>query len=563
MNGIGPIVPLVRRFSKTFSPSSDEEGDPEAIHPDFFFNRSSVGWEVIEEKRRCVIIADAGAGKTYEMLTRARYAEERGRYAFFIRIENIGSAFVSSFDVGKAQRFEAWLESNEDAWFFLDSVDEALLHDPLAFEDAMKAFAARIADAGDRAYIIISSRSYAWRARTDRELLDQLFPYTPPEAEELEEEGLEGIVAPDTSDPSKPPSSVEVVLLDDLDDDDIRMFAAHLGATNIEEMMQEIRRSGLSNLSARPFDLLGILAKWRSERQLGGRLGYLKHSISAQLDEIDFSTAPVDQGKLSEGIRRVAAAVILTGKAEVSVPGSERTKRGFDPLKVLPDWPREAVMALLQCTLFTDAVYGAVRFRHRDIRELLAAEWFAEGLANPDRRADVEAMLIREKYGERILTPRFRPILPWLVLLDDRFRLEATAIRPEIAVEGGDVASLPVEERRSLLHSIVEQIAQGEDDRGARVNDAIARIAQADLSSDVANLIARHDENDEALFFLGRLVWQGSMTDCIPLLLDIARNKSRGVYARIAAARAVFTTGSREQQDTLWDSLLEATNGDN
>ena len=78
MNGHRPIVPLVRRFSKTFWPSSDEEGDPEAIHPDFF-NRSSVGWEVIEEKRRCVIIADAGVGRTHEMLTRARYAEERGR----------------------------------------------------------------------------------------------------------------------------------------------------------------------------------------------------------------------------------------------------------------------------------------------------------------------------------------------------------------------------------------------------------------------------------------------------------------------------------------------------
>ena len=561
MKGHGPIVPLVRRFSKTFSMSTDEDGNAEAVHPDLF-NRSSSGWEVIEEKRRCVIIADAGAGKTHEMLTRARYAEERGRYAFFIRIENIGAAFESSFDVGNAERFEGWLGSNEDAWFFLDSVDEALLHDPLAFEDAMKAFAARIADAQDRAHIIISSRSYAWRARTDRELLDQLFPYTPPEAEELEEEGLEGTVAPDTSDPSKPPNSVEVVLLDDLDDDDIRIFAAHLGATNIEEMMQEIRRSGLSNLSGRPFDLLGILAKWRSDRQLGGRLGYLRHSIAAQLDEIDLTDVHVDQIKLCEGIRRVAATVILTGDAEICIPGSQSAGRGFDPMELLSEWPSEAIVALLQCKLFTDAVYGVVRFRHRDMRELLAAEWFADKLADEERRAEVEAMLIKDKYGERILTPRFRPILPWLVLLDDRFRQEATAIRPEIAVEGGDVASLPVEERKSLLHSIVEQIAQGEDDRGARYNDAIARIAQADLSSDVAKLIARHDENDEALFFLGRLVWQGGMTDCLPLLIDIARNKSRGIYARIAAARAVFTSGSREQQDTLWDSLLEATNGD-
>lgn len=228
MNGHGPIVPLVRRFSKTFSPSTDEDG--EAVHPDLF-NRSSSGWEVIEEKRRCVMIADAGAGKTHEMLTRARYAEARGRCAFFIRIENISAAFETAFDVGDAERFERWLESNENAWFFLDSVDEALLHDPLAFEEAMKAFAARIADARDRAYITISSRSYAWRARTDRELLDQLLPYAPPEAEEPDEAGLEDVDGPDMSDPSKPTTSVEVVVLDDLDDDDIRMFAAHLSET--------------------------------------------------------------------------------------------------------------------------------------------------------------------------------------------------------------------------------------------------------------------------------------------------------------------------------------------
>ncbi|MGL4239431.1 hypothetical protein [Tabrizicola sp.] len=559
MSGREPIVPLVRRFSPTLSPSDDESTDSEAVHP-YLFGKNSSGWEVIEEKRRCVIIADAGAGKTHEMLARARYSAERGRYAFFIRIENIREAFASAFDVGDAESFEKWIGSEDDAWFFLDSVDEALLQDPLAFEEAMRAFAARIADARERAYIIISSRSYAWRARTDRQLLDQLLPYESPKANEIGEEEIEEAVQTGMSDPNKLTNSIDVVILDDLDEDDIRMFAAHLGASDIEEMMQEIKKAGLSSLSSRPYDLLGILTKWRSDRQLGGRLGYLKHSIAVQLDGINWTACSIDPSILPEAVGRIAASVILTGKAEIRVPGSANDERGFDPIEVLPDWPRENVVALLDCTLFTDAVYGVVRFRHRDIRELLAAEWFADQLANPERRAEIEAMLIREKYGERILTPRFRPMLPWLVLLDDRIRREVTAIRPEIAVEGGDVASLPVEERRSLFHSIVEQIAEGKDDRGARDNDAIARIAHADLSSDVAALVERHAENDDALFFLGRLVWQGQMTDCLPLLLDIARSRSRGLYARIAATRAVFTTGSKEQRDTLWDSLLEVPN---
>ena len=248
MTAAGPTVPLVRRFSPTFSPSENEGADSEFVHPDFF-GKSSSGWEVIEEKRRCVIIADAGAGKTYEMLSRAQYSAARGRYAFFIRIENLSEAFEAAFDVGDIESFEKWLESNEDAWFFLDSVDEALLQDFSAFEEAMRAFATRIADARERAFVIISSRSYAWRARTDRHLLEQLLPYEPPKAEEVGEEELEEAVQTHSSDPSPSAKSVEVVLLDDLDDDDIRMFAAHLGAANIEEMMQEIKRAGLSNQS--------------------------------------------------------------------------------------------------------------------------------------------------------------------------------------------------------------------------------------------------------------------------------------------------------------------------
>lgn len=60
VNGHGPLVPLVRRFSKTFSMSADEDGDAEAVHPDLF-NRSSSGWKVIEEK----LHAEIGATTRY------------------------------------------------------------------------------------------------------------------------------------------------------------------------------------------------------------------------------------------------------------------------------------------------------------------------------------------------------------------------------------------------------------------------------------------------------------------------------------------------------------------
>jgi hypothetical protein len=47
-----------------------------------------------------LILADPGAGKTFEAPTRARKIHERGKKAFFIRIEAIDATFESAFGVG-------------------------------------------------------------------------------------------------------------------------------------------------------------------------------------------------------------------------------------------------------------------------------------------------------------------------------------------------------------------------------------------------------------------------------------------------------------------------------
>lgn len=165
-------------------------------------------------------------------------------------------------------------------------------------------------------------------------------------------------------------------------------------------------------------------------------------------------------------------------------------------------------------------------------------------------------MIFREKYGHKFIAPRLRPLLPWLILLDDRVRQRAVSLSPEIVVEGGDVSRLPVDERKRLLHEIVARIASDAGSRSASDNDAIARIAEPDLANDVLALIEQNRENDSALFYLGRLVWQGNMRDCVGPLAEIAIDLSRGPYARIAALRAVATAGSKGDFDTAWDRIV-------
>ena len=190
------------------------------------------------------------------------------------------------------------------------------------------------------------------------------------------------------------------------------------------------------------------------------------------------------------------------------------------------------------------------------MRELLAAEWLADHLRTGNARHAVEALLFREIYGQRFIAPRLRPLLPWLVLLDEDIRRKAIAISPEIVIEGGDVSRLPLSERRQLLNDLVRRIAADEDGRSARDNEAISRIAQPDLADDVLGLIEEHRDNDEALFFLGRVVWQGELAGCLAAMMSVATDHHRGLYARIAAMRAIVSIGPRQQADQLWDALL-------
>lgn len=547
-------VPLVRYFSLV--PRTDADSDERELLS-IWSGRQRTDWQELEQEFRCVILAEAGAGKSFEMEARARYSEEHGRAAFFIRIEDIEDDFNESFEVGSAESFQKWLNSEEDAWFFLDSVDEARLKSARAFEKAIRRFASRIKLAQQRAHIYISSRPYAWRARTDRNLLEQYLSF--PKTVSEETGGNEGVIEGNAAnEPTEQESDLSVYMLDPLDEAGIRVFANHRNTPKIDKLITELQRANLMPLAARPFDLEGILSKWRADQALGGRLELLQHNIDLRLNEIDVNRAqrqPINREKAKRGARLLAAAVILTGEPGIRVPDSTHPGGGIDAEAVLGDWEPAEVRALLERGLFNDALYGIVRFRHREVRELLAAEWFLHQLRNGCSRHAIESLFFREQYGHLVITLRLRPVLPWLILFDDEIRRKALEIAPEIAVEGGDIANLPLSERQMLLHRIVARIAQDEDGRSARDNSAIARIAQADLTDDTLRLIANHRGNDDALFFLGRLVWQGEMAECVPALSEIACNSARGIYARIAATRAVMTCGDRYQKDQLWKQL--------
>ena len=541
-------VPLERQFSPV--PNDQPEGEGDDFLSVLGYDKPKT-WDDIDREFRCVILAEAGAGKTEEFRQRASVLACQGKPSFFIRIEDIEADFYKAFEVGEENLFQSWLQSTGEAWFFLDSVDEARLEHPRTFEKALRRFSNAIQKGAHRAHIYLSSRPYAWRPKEDRRLFDDLlYLAAQPESDDRKEDV-----------DAQPQSAFSLYTMRPLDEERIRRFCEARTAGQVDRLLREVERTNLWSLAERPFDLEGILAKWDSDGELGGRLELLRHNIGNRLrDDHNSDRAqrqPLNIQRAREGASRLAAAVILTGMPGLNVPDAAPVKPGIEAETVLADWDPKDVHALLERGIFNDVIYGAVRFRHRDVRELLAAEWFAGLLKDGNSRTNVEKLFFRNQYGERIITPRLRSILPWLILFDDDVRHKALAIHPEIAVEGGDPSQLPLPLRQRILSDIVRRIVSNEDDRSARDNGAIARIASQDLTGGAKQLIEEFADNDDAIFFLGRLVWQGEMASCVSPFIDIAVDGTRGIYARIASARAVMTCGSHEQKQILWHNLNE------
>lgn len=547
-------VPLVRSFIAV--PEAYQHDDlPLDDVRESLVRGKRIQWPNLLTQHRVIILAEAGAGKTFELRATANRLGVDGKRAFFIRIEDIDVDFEDSFEVGTSQDFKDWLRGDDEAWFFLDSVDEVRLTEPRAFERALRAFARRIHPATQRAHIYISGRPYAWRSVADRTLIEEILPFDPPRLEPTGIDNLE-VPAPKAADSSP---TVLLYLLASLEEPDVRLFAEQRGITDLPGFLDALDRGALQPLARSPFDLEDLIASWLAGDTLDSRLRVMRAGLHRHLRRLSDNSALNVPGfdDALDAVRLLAVAVILTGRQNIALPSALGSSTAIRVESLLEGWSEQAITALLNCGVFSEPIFSQIRFRHREARELLAAEWFCGHLARQGAREQLNMLLFRDIYGEEILPPRLHPILPWLVLFDAEIRQRILAVHPEIAVEGGDAASLPVDVRQALLDTLVQRVIEPDSGLRGLDNAAIARIAQPDLEDRVLKLIEIHVANDDAIFLLGRLVWQGALGGCVPALAPIASDTSRGIYARIASARAVACVGSEADQYRVWGAIID------
>ena len=88
---------------------------------------------------------------------------------------------------------------------------------------------------------------------------------------------------------------------------------------------------------------------------------------------------------------------MMTGQAVICLPDGVHSPDRIDTRVLLGEWSNAEIDALLHNGLFDDVVYTSVRFRHREIRELLSAEWANDLLNRPGERPRIEDLFFRER----------------------------------------------------------------------------------------------------------------------------------------------------------------------
>lgn len=526
-------------------------------------------WPDLIKEYRLVILSEAGSGKTSEIRNSANTLRKQGKAAFFLRLEHISKDFEDAFEVGTHEAFAAWLASSEEGWFFLDSVDEARLKNPRDFELAIRKLSNKISTAKDRTHIVITGRTTAWRPKTDLDNCNYCFPYTPtatsgrdPQVNNIaSEEAIQpdGSVLTETDSKKENDSFFRIVALDDLASDQIAVFVKARGIIDSKAFLDAVERADAWSFTSRPQDLDELTEFWLDQSRIGSHLEIMRNSINRRLTERDQDRAdvhPLPAERVRQGARLLAAAATLARESTIKIPDGGANSKGIDVRSVLPDWDDKDQSTLLSRPIFDEAIYGTVRFHHRSVREYLTAEWFDELLKRETSRRNIEAYFFRKQYGLDIIAPTLRPILPWLILWDEKIRGRVLKSAPEILFEGGDPSRLPVAVHRSVLRDVCKQMTSNITGRTMRDKAAVQRFANTDLTDDVLTLLREYADNDDLKAFLLRMVWIGQLKGARQEVMKVALNPHTERYTRIVAFRAIKAIGSSEDCECVCQNFL-------
>lgn len=563
-------IQLDRRFLKFREPSA---ADGEVSNAYWRFGEDSKTWQDVLLDPCSVIVGEGGTGKTEEFKQQVLALRAEGKPAFLCRLEMLAEMPLPTvLELGTPEELKAWIKSDERAYFFLDSVDEAKLVSARSFEKAIINFAGSVQPFARRATVVISTRPHAWQAFTDRDLVCRLLELQPSERtgepeERLDEDDAQEVRSEQAQTPSdKKVAAINVLQLAPLDFEQIKHFAEESGVPDAQAFLDAIEHVNADVFANRPSDLPGLIELWQKNKKIGRYSEIVQNNIQNKLRETNprhLTASPVGIDRIEDGAQMLAAAVTLTGRTSIlyapeSAAGDVRAV-SIDPHHALPQWQPNEINALLSRSLFDESLFGAVRFHHRTAREFLTARWFQKLMQSGKGLREVQRIFFAKAYGgERLVVlPHMKEIVGWLAIWDDRIRDQVMQIDPKLLLSYGDASALDIETRAAILRRFVKQYAKQNHTPLSLDIREVRRLASPDLAPVIKELLTQHRSHTDLRTLLLRTMREGKIAACAVIASGFATDSTIDDYSRSVAVQTVGVAGTVAQKRALIKTLLK------
>lgn len=305
-------------MQRTFAPSGHNVSSHDKFMSGFHSrSKGSLGWPQLLESRRLLLIAEAGAGKTFECKEQARKLFEQGEAAFFLRLEEVAAKGIAPCLYGeKLRRFDAWRASaSQKGFFFLDSIDELQLAHA-DFRDALERVADDLKGAEARAVIVVTSRPVDIDRRAFSELLR---PPTPVVADDRGGKFVRIAVHGAGKENNNCPPDIREVSLEPLSDEQIIEFARGQGVTSPDALLASIHARHAGDFARKPQDLIELCDNWRDCGKISSHFGQVKSHVRARLAaRVDRKEkADLKEEHARDGAQRLALSAILSRRLTI------------------------------------------------------------------------------------------------------------------------------------------------------------------------------------------------------------------------------------------------------
>ena len=558
-----PKINLDRRFSEW---KGKGQGDPE-IYQYVAQTYCTLDWPALIKRRRVVILAEAGSGKSTEFIDQDELANSAGKFSFLTTVRATAEkGFEATLGRQKSAKLELWRQSTDNAWFFLDSVDEAKARGA-DFVSALESLADAIAGGEDRAFVFISGRHSDWELNRDGQTLARILripePSTegpPVDANVQVVNAIRGAKPVERPEPEKP----TIVVMLPLDKDRVKRFVTGQGIVNFDEFFDAMTQANLLAFARRPLDLNWLADYWRRNGRFGTLNEMLGLSLAERCQEPNRSLADLDTltpAANRMALERIGGALVLQQLDSIAVPdGGIDLARRTDALnldEVLPDWHGADRTKLINRPVFDPADAGFVRL-HNDnqgvVRSYLAAHWLERMRSAHCPIKTINEILFGDAYGVKLVKPSMRETAAWLSILNPDIAREAVARDPWLFLECGDPGSLSVDARSKALSAVMDEISQDESISPVS-HDALRRFAKPDLCDFIRESWETRKLQSAPRELLLQIIWLGELAQCVDLAVEASFGAYQDRYTQLFSGRALIASGTDREREQYADYL--------